>query len=64
MSKQLKTYIVKATMSVELECIIEATTKEEADEMARNLDGGSFAEVENSGSWNIHAVDEEVWYDN
>ena len=54
-----KNFTVTAVMTQILTTSIEADTLEEAEEMAKTLDGGVFAEEENSGSWNISSVIEE-----
>ncbi len=55
----LKSYRVMAEMSVMYETTIEANSLEEAREMAREVDGGTFSEVDGGSSWTITDVLEE-----
>jgi len=43
-------------MKTTLTTIIEASSLEEAWEVARATDGGNFDELENSGDWNVYDV--------
>ena len=55
----MKKYKVIATMTIKLETIIEANSEEEANEIAREIEGDSFKEISNSGTWSIDSVYEE-----
>jgi hypothetical protein len=54
----MKQFKVTAKMSVMLSTTMEANTLEEARELSRELDGGVFAEMSNSGEWDIIEVEE------
>jgi len=51
-------YTVTAIMRTVLQTNIVANSQEEADAMARNLDGGVFSEMEGEGSWEIEGVED------
>ncbi|WP_193220970.1 hypothetical protein [Aliarcobacter butzleri] len=53
-------YIVRATMVIEFETVVEASSQDEAWEIAQEIDGGNFKEIKNSKDWNIHSVYEKL----
>jgi len=55
----MQTFIITAKMSTMLTTTIEASSQEEADAIARGLDGSVFSEEENSGSWDIVDISQE-----
>jgi uncharacterized protein Smg (DUF494 family) len=54
----MKKYRVVAVISYLLEAEIEAESLEQAQQMARDLDGAGFNEIENTGEWSIINVEE------
>jgi len=54
----MKEFEIKATMTVRLSTLIEAENQEQAEEMAEEIDGGDFAEVEGGCSWRIDEVND------
>lgn len=53
----MKEFRVIAEMTVRLQTIIEANSQDEAESMVLSgIDGGDFAEIENSGAWEIVSV--------
>lgn len=54
----MKTYRVLAETSYLVECFIKAESQEKAEELARDLDGGDFTEIELSGDWTLIHVEE------
>ena len=48
-----KTYKVIVTMSLGLESYVEAENLEEAQIIAKGLDGGEFSEIEHDSAWDI-----------
>lgn len=53
--KRFKAY---ATMSVDLVCEFECADDQDPWEVARELDGGDFKELDGSGDWKIFEVNE------
>lgn len=53
-----KKFRVWATMTESLYLDVEATSKEEAEEIGENADGGDFISDEGSAAWNIDYADE------
>ena len=57
----MKTYKVVASYVTYCTAIIEANSQEEAEEMARDLDGGAFEPDPHGGDdWNIETVQEQT----
>lgn len=54
----MKTYYIKASMTVYLETTIVAENQTEAWEEAINLDGGDFTAIDDDGGWDIVTVNE------
>jgi hypothetical protein len=52
----MKTYKAYATITYELEYTFELEDDEDAWDYAKDLDGGDFEEIPNSGEWNIYEV--------
>jgi hypothetical protein len=52
MAKKKKMYRVLCTMETDLYLDVEASSREEAMEIAQNTDGGDF--IEDGGSWNVY----------
>ena len=55
--KKFKAY---ATMSIDLVCEFEVEDGQDPWDMAKDLDGGLFKEIPNSGSWKVFEVNEEA----
>ena len=57
----MKTYKVTATYTVYCETEIEAENEEKAYEIARELDGGVFEQIDNDGlsDWRIYSISED-----
>ena len=53
----MKKFKVMASYTTFLEVVIEAESLEQAEDLAEDLDGGSFTQVEH-GDWEIYAVQE------
>lgn len=49
---------VLAEMTMLLECDIEADNYEQAEQIATDMDGGSFDIIENTGGWRIVNIEE------
>jgi len=54
----MKKYKAYATISYDLECEFEIEDDEDAWDVARDLDGGDFKELDGSGDWKVYEVDE------
>lgn len=54
----MKTYYIKASMTVYLETTIVAENQTEAWQKAINLDGGDFTAIDDDGGWDIVTVNE------
>ena len=54
----MKRYKAYAIISYELECEFEVEEGEDAWDVARDLDGGDFKELDGSGDWKIYEVEE------
>jgi hypothetical protein len=54
----MKTYKAYATITYELEYTFELEDDEDAWDYARDLDGGEFKEIPDTGEWNIYEVEE------
>lgn len=52
----MPTFKVIASVTTELECNIEADSLEEAQAMARKMDGEEFKEIPGSAAWKIEGV--------
>lgn len=52
----MKTYKIRVTMTTYLETEIEAEDKDDAWEIAVNMDGSLFTEVPNSDGWDVTDV--------
>jgi hypothetical protein len=56
----MKTYTAYATITYELKYTFELEDDEDAWDYARDLDGGEFKEIPDSGEWHIYEVQEET----
>jgi hypothetical protein len=54
----MKKYKAYAIISYELECEFEVEDDEDAWDVARDLDGGDFKELDGSAEWKVHEVEE------
>ena len=54
----MKKYKAYATISYDLECEFEIEDDEDAWDVARDLDGGDFKELNGSGDWKVYEVEE------
>jgi hypothetical protein len=54
----MKTYKAYATITYDLEYTFELEDDEDAWDYARDLDGGEFKEIPDTGEWNIYEVEE------
>ena len=54
----MKRYMAYATISYDLECEFEVEDDEDAWDVARNLDGGDFKELDGSAEWKVYEVEE------
>ena len=54
----MKTYKTYATMSVDLVCEFEVPEGQDPWEVAKELDGGLFKEIDGSGSWKVFEVNQ------
>jgi hypothetical protein len=54
----MKRYKAYATISYDLECEFEVEDDEDAWDIARELDGGDFKELDGSGDWKVYEVEE------
>jgi hypothetical protein len=55
---KMKKYKAYATISYDLECEFEIEDDEDAWDVARDLDGGDFKELDGSGDWKVYEVEE------
>jgi hypothetical protein len=53
-----KTYKAYAIISYELECEFEVEDGEDPWDVARELDGGDFKELDGTGDWKLYDVEE------
>ena len=56
----MKTYTAYATITYDLKYTFELEDDEDAWDYARDLDGGEFKEIPDSGEWYIYEVQEET----
>ncbi|MDW3210293.1 MAG: hypothetical protein R8N23_10525 [Reichenbachiella sp.] len=54
----MKTFIAKAEMRTYLQVQIRANTQKEAEQIASQLCGSEFTEIEGSSHWEIYNVEE------
>lgn len=54
----MKNYIAKAEMCTYLQVTIKANSQEEAEQIANEMCGSNFTEIEGTGSWEIYNVEE------
>jgi hypothetical protein len=54
----MKRYKAYATLSYDLECEFEVEDDEDAWDFARDIDGGDFTEIKNTGDWKVYEVEE------
>jgi hypothetical protein len=54
----MKTYTAYATITYELKYTFELEDDEDAWDYARDLDGGEFKEIPDTGEWHIYEVEE------
>ena len=54
----MKLYKAYATIAYDLVCEFEVEEGEEPWEVAKNLDGGLFKEIDNSSDWKVFEVEE------
>lgn len=54
----MKTYTAYATISYDLKYTFELEDDEDPWDHARDLDGGEFTEIPDTGDWHIYEVDE------
>ena len=57
----MKNYKVTALMTTELTAYVKAKNLSEAQIIARDMEGGEFIEIPQSGDWQIYSVDESDW---
>jgi hypothetical protein len=55
----MKKYKAYATISYDLVCEFEVEDGEDPWDVARDLDGGDFKEMDDSGDWHIYEVEEK-----
>ena len=55
----MKTYKAYATMSIDLVCEFEVQDGQNPWDVAKELDGGLFKEIDGSGSWKVFEVNEK-----
>jgi len=54
----MKRYKAYATISYDLVCEFDVEEGQDAWDVARDLDGGVFKEVDNTSEWNLYEIQE------
>jgi len=54
----MKRYYAYATISYDLVCEFDVKEGQDAWDVARDLDGGVFKEVDNTSEWNLYEIQE------